>query len=164
VSLIADIPVDGNVRVVWMASAPANKAAPTVAELNAGLLLTSVLAADGLTGWQPETASIGNRKLDSTFNSQDVGTVSIDEPLFRFFKQTGTDTIYNTLTVFATGTVAIRRSLPSATGWATGQLLVGVYPSKCGYRKWLDVEENTMERWEVPIRITAQPAFDAVVA
>lgn len=158
-----DIPADGNIRVSWVTSI-ANKAAPTVAELNAGLLLTSILAADGLAGWQADTATIGNRKLDSTFNSSDVGSVSIDDPILRFFKQSGTDTIYTTLVKNAAGFIVIRPSLPSSTAWAATQLLIGVYPAKCKQRRWLDREENTMERYEVPIAITAEPAFDAVVA
>jgi hypothetical protein len=160
---VADIPADGNVRVAWVTSI-ANKAAPTVAELNAGLLLTSLMTADGLGGWQPKTASIGNRKLDSTFNSSDVGSVSIDESTLTVYKQTGTDTIYNTLVKNAAGFVVIRRSLPSGTAWATSQLLVMVAPAKCAQRGWEPVEENTMERWAVEIKITAEPAFDAVVA
>lgn len=158
-----DISADGNIRVAWVTSI-ANKAAPTVAELNAGLLLTSILAADGLAGWAPDTATVGNRKLDSTFNSSGVGSVSIEDPILRFFKQTGTDTIYNTLIKNAAGFVVVRPSLPSSTAWATSQLLIGVYPSICKQRRWLDREENTMERYEVPIAISAEPAFDAVVA
>lgn len=160
---MADIGADGNVRVGWITSI-SNKQAPTVAELTAGLLLTSVMSAAGLAGWQPNTNKVNNRKLDSTFNSSDVGTVEIPDPSLQFFKQTGTDTIYNTLTVGATGFVVIRRSIASATAWTAGQLLVMVAPAKCGYRRWVDVEENTDERWEVPILITAQPAFDAIVA
>jgi len=163
---MADIPADGNIRVTWVPGAGgiANKAAPTVAELNAGILLTSLLAADGFTGWQADTASIGNRKLDSTFNSSDVGSISIDDPILRFFKQTGTDTVYTTLVKLAVGFIVVRPSLPSATAWASSQLLIGVYPAKCKQRRWLDREENTMERYEVPIAITAEPYFDAVVA
>jgi hypothetical protein len=143
----------------------ANKAAPTVAELNAGLLLTSLMTADGLSGWAADTASIGNRKLDSTFNSQDVGSISIEDALLRFYKQSSGDTIYTTLVKNAAGFVVIRRSLPSATAWAASQLLLGVFPAKCAQRRWLDVEENTMDRWEVQIKIgPTEPAFDAVVA
>lgn len=158
-----DIPSDGNIRVSWL-TAVANKAAPTVAELNAGLLLDSVASAEGMTGWAPETASVPNRKLNSTFNSSDVGSISIEDPVMQFFKQTGTDTIYNTFVKGAIGFIVIRRSLPSSTAWAAAQLLQGVYPAKAGQRKWLDVEENTNERWEVPFKIWQEPAFDAVVA
>lgn len=160
---MADIPSDGNIRVAWL-TAVANKAAPTVGELNLGLLLTSVASAEGMSGWQPDTASVPNRKLDSTFNSSDVGTISIDDPVMQFFKQTGTDTIYNTFNKGAPGFIVIRRSLASSVGWAAGQLLQGVYPAKAGQRRWLDVEENTNERWEVPFKINGEPAFDAVVA
>lgn len=163
---MADNPSDGNVRVSWVPGAGgiANKAAPTVAELNAGLLLTSLMTADGLSGWAAVTASINNRKLDSTFNSADVGSVSIDNALLRFFKQVTGDTIYTTLVKGAVGFVVIRRVLPSGTAWATSQLLLGVFPSKCAQRTWVDMDENTMDRWEVQMKITAEPAFDAVVA
>lgn len=160
---MADNPSDGNVRVSWV-TAIASKAAPTVAELNAGLLLTSLMTADGLAGWVPKTADIGNRKLDSTFDSTDVGTISIDDSTLRFYKQVTGDTIYTTLTKLAAGFVVIRRVLPSATAWATGQLLMGVYPAKCAQRAWVAMEENTMDRWEVSMKITAEPFFDAVVA
>jgi hypothetical protein len=161
-----DIPSDGNIRVTWVpgASGIANKFAPTVAELNAGLLLTSILAADGFTGWQADNAKVNARKLDSTFTAQGVGTVSIDDAMMRFFKQSGTDTIFTTLTKNAVGFVVVRPSLASATAWASSQLLIGVYPAICMQRRWLDREENTMERYEVPIAISAEPAFDVTVA
>lgn len=158
-----DIVSDGNIRVSWL-TACANIAAPTVSEVNAGLLLAGVASSDGLSGWQPDTATIPNRKLNSTFNSGDVGSISIEDALIRFFKQSGTDTTYTTLIKNAAGFILIRRSLPSATAYASSQLLQGVYPAKCGQRRWLDVEENTMERYEVPFKITSEPAFDAVIA
>lgn len=160
---MADIPADGNIRVTF-ATSIANKAAPTAAELNAGIQLQSTASAEGLSGWQPETASIGNRKLDSTFESSDVGSISIEDPMMQFFKQDGTDTIYNTMSKGTPGFIVIRRSIGSSTAWAASQKLVGVFPVKCGQRRWLDTEPNTMERWEMPFKITAEPAFDAVVA
>jgi hypothetical protein len=160
---VADNPSDGNVRVSWVTTI-ANKAAPTVAELNAGLLLTSLMTSDGLAGWAPETESIGNRKLDSTFESSDVGSISMEDPALRFYKQVTGDTIYTTLVKNAAGFVVIRRVLASGTAWAASQLLVGVFPAKCAQRKWIDMEPNTMDRWEVQMKITAEPAFDAVVA
>jgi hypothetical protein len=160
---VADIPSDGNIRVTFCTSI-ANKAAPTVAELNAGIQLQSTASAEGLSGWQPETASIANRKLDSTFNSSDVGSISIEDPMMEFFKQDGTDTIYNTMSKGTPGFIVIRRSIPSGTAWASTQKLVGTFPVKCGQRRWVDTEENSMERWQMPFKITAEPAFDSVVA
>ena len=91
---MADIPCDGNVRVVWMTSPPANKNAPTVAELTAGLLLTSALASDGLAGWQPDTDRVQAPKLDSTFTATGVGSMvgfiyTIDQANTRATTSTG---------------------------------------------------------------------------
>jgi hypothetical protein len=160
---VADNPSDGNIRVSWV-TAIASKASPTAAELTAGLILTSLMTGDGLAGWAPDTASVPNRKLDSTFNSADVGSISIEDPTLRFYKQVTGDTVYTTLVKNAVGFVVIRRVLASGTAWSAGQLLMGVYPAKCAQRKWIDIEENTMDRWEVQMKITSEPAFDAVVA
>lgn len=158
-----DISSDGNIRVSWVTTI-ANKNAPTVGELNAGLLLTGLIAADGFTGWQATNAKVNARKLDSTFTAQGVGTVSIEDALLRLYKQSGGDTAFTTLVKNAAGFIVARPSLPSATAWASAQLLIGVYPSVCMQRRWLDREENTMERYEVPIAISAEPAFDVTVA
>ena len=162
-SPIPDIPADGNIRVSFL-TAVSNLALPTTTELNAGLLLTSTATASGLIGWEAATASIPNRKLNSTFDSVDVGSVSIDESTIEFYKQSGTDSIFTTLTKGTAGFVVIRRSISSATAWATGQLLVGTFPVKCSQRTWVALESNTMERWRMPFKITAEPAFDSVVA
>ena len=158
-----DIPSDGNVRVSWVTTI-ANINAPTAAELTAGLLLASIATATGLAGFQPDTADVPTRKLNSTFSSVDVGSISMSGTMLQFFKQSGTDTIYTTLTKNTVGFVVIRRSLATATAYLAGQLLQGVYPAKCGQRRWLDPEENTEERYEVPIKITSEPAFDVLVA
>lgn len=160
---MADIPSDGNIRVAFLLAVAA-KATPTVAELNGGLIITSVAAGDGLSGWQPDTASVPARKLDSRFTSVGVGTISIDDAMIRFYKQDGTDTVYNSFTFGALGFIVIRRSLPSGTAWASTQKLQGVYPVAVAQKRWLDPDENTMERYEVPFKIRDEPAFDAVVA
>jgi hypothetical protein len=160
---VPDISADGNIRVQFVVSI-ASKAAPTAAELNGGLRLDAVASAAGLIGWEPETASVNNRKLSSTFNSSDVGSVSIDESTIEFFKQSGTDTIYTTLVKLTVGFIVIRRSIAAATTFSASQLLQGVYPVRCGQRTWVGVEQDTNERWRMPFKITDEPAFDAVVA
>lgn len=159
---MADIVSDANTRVAWVPTI-ANIAAPTVAELNAGMLLHSTMSADGLVSFRPETADIPNTKLDSDFNTVDVGRTNITGSMLRFFKQTGTDTIYDTLLKGTAGYVVIRKSTPASTAWASSQK-VQVYPSKCGEAAWLDPEENTDERYEVPIKITSKPNLRATVA
>lgn len=157
-----DIVSDANTRVSWVTSI-ANIALPTAAELNAGLVLHSTMTADGLVGFRPETADIPNTKLDSDFNTVDVGRTNLSGTMLRFFKQSGTDTIYDTLTKGTAGYVVVRRSLAASTTWIAAQKCQ-VYPAKCGETAWLDPEENTDERYEVPIKVTSKPNLRATVA
>jgi hypothetical protein len=159
---VADIVSDANTRVAWVPTI-ANIAAPTTGELGGGMLLQSTMTADGLVGFRPETADIPNTKLDSDFNTVDVGRTNLSGTMLRFFKQTGTDTIYDTLLKGTAGYVVIRRSVAASTAWSAGQK-VQVYPAKCGEAAWLDPEENTDERYEVPIKVTSKPNLRATVA
>lgn len=159
---MADIISDGNTRVAWVTSI-SNTSAPTAAELNAGIVLQSTMTPDGLSGFQPTTADVPNRKLDSTFNTVDTGTVSFSNVELRFYKQSGTDTIYNTLIRGTAGYVAVRRSAPAGGVFATSDK-VQIYPAKCGETSWMDPEQDTEERYAIPIKITSQPVIRAVVA
>jgi hypothetical protein len=159
---VADIIVDGKTRASWVPTI-SNTAAPTVAELNAGMLLQSTLTADGLSGFQPETASVDTTSLASTFNTSRVGRSSFDGATLRFKKQDGTDTIYDTLTRETTGYIVVRRSIDEGTSWAASQK-VSVYPAQCGEVVHMDPEENTVERYEVPLQIIDSPELRAVVA
>ena len=159
---MADIISDGKTRVAWV-SAIANIAAPTTTELNAGILLHGTMTDDGLVNFRPTTSSVPNRKLDSTFNTVDVGSVAVGDTALRFYKQDGTDTIYDTLVYLLGGFVVIRRSLAASTAWASVQKLQ-VWPGRCGELSWLDPETDTEERYEIPIKITIQPNLRSVVA
>jgi hypothetical protein len=159
---MADIISDGRTRVAWVSSI-ANKAAPTVAELNAGMLLHSFMTDDGLSGFRPGTNNVPNRKLDSTFNTVDVGSVTAEDTLLRLYKQDGVDTIYDTLIYRLSGFVVIRRSLLASDAWAAGQK-PQVWPARCGEVAWLDPEADTEERYEVPVKIIDQPELRALVA
>lgn len=159
---MADIVADGRTRVSWVTTI-ANIAAPTTAELNAGMLLHSTLTADGLSGFRPEQTKVPSTALDSTSNTQRNGRVNFEGMMLRLKKQTGTDTIYNTLVKDVEGYVVIRNSSTASTAWAAGDK-VRVYPVVCGETAWMDPEENTLERYEVPLAMTAQPNQRAVVA
>ena len=159
---MADSVADGRTRVAWV-SAIANIAAPTTTELNAGTLLTSQLTADGLNGFQPDTAAVDNSALDSTFNTKAAGRANYDNTMLRFKKQTGVDTIYNLLTYSTSGFIVIRRDVTSTTAWATGDK-VEVYPAQCGEVRNLDPEPNSVHKFEVPTMITTAPNLRATVA
>lgn len=157
-----DITADGKTRVSWVPTI-ANINAPTTTELNAGMLLQSTLTADGLMGFAPETADVDTSALDSTFNTNVNGRTSFSNTGLRLKKQSGTDTIFTTLVRDAAGYVVIRRSLASTTAWASTQP-VEVYPALCGEVSRVDPEPNTVERYEIPIKVTSSPALRAAVA
>lgn len=161
---MADIIVDGQCRV-GLLTAIANIAAPTTTELNLGILLHDVMTSDGLSGFQPDTADVPTSKFSSTFDTNQPGRVSYSNTMLRFCRQTpfGTDTAYNTLARGYVGFVVLRRGIAATTAWASTQV-VQVYPIVCGERRDLDPEPNTLQRWESPLKISAQPNLNAVVA
>jgi hypothetical protein len=127
------------------------------------MLLQSLLTADGLGGFQPETAKVDTSSLASTFNTARNGRTSFDSPMLTLKKQDTGDTAYTTLIRGATGYVVIRSSIAETTAWAAAQA-VRVYPAECGEVQHMDVEENSLERYQVPMTVTSQPNLRAVVA
>lgn len=159
---MADIVVDGTVKVWWVPTI-ANIAAPTVAELAAGISLETTLTRDGLMGFKAETAPVDNTSLASKFDTSLAGMASFSGTGLRLKKQTPTDTIYDTLTRNTQGNLVIRRSIDVATAAAASQALQ-VYPSICGEVSWLEAEKNTTDRYEVPLFLSAEPKLRAVLA
>ncbi len=157
-----DIIVDAKTRVAWV-PAIANINAPTVAELNAGMLLQSTMTPSGLTGFQPETARVDTSSLASRFNTGRVGKASFSGTRLEMKKQSGTDTIHDTMLYQTTGYVVVRRSISQSTAWAASQK-VSVYPAECGEVAYVDPEENTVERYQIPVEITDDPQQRATVA
>jgi hypothetical protein len=157
-----DITADGKTRVYWVTTI-ANINAPTTTELNAGIALNSTITADGLVGFKPDTADVDTSALDSTFNTMVNGRTSFSGTLLRLKKQSGTDTIFTTLIRDAAGYIVIRRSIAATTAWTSTQPCE-VYPSLCGEVARVDVEPNSLERYEIPIKITASPALRSAVA
>lgn len=160
-SPIPDIVSDGRTRAFWVTTI-ATQASPTVGELNAGIDLTNVLTADGLMGLQPDTASVDTSSLASTYNTGVPGRVSFSNTRVRLKRQSGTDTIYNTLTFNTSGFLVVRRSVLYATAWTTGQA-IEVYPAICGEIARNDPEPNTVERYEIPLIINVAASLRATV-
>lgn len=159
---MADIVVDGFTRVAFV-TAIANQAAPTTAELNAGILLQSVMTPDGLTGFEPSTADVDNSALNSTFDTKTIGRDSFSGTKLIFKKQSGTDTVYNTLTRGTSGFIVVRRYLDNSTAWASTQV-VEVYPVIFGQTRNLAPVANSVTKWEVDTKITLSPTIRGAVA
>jgi hypothetical protein len=159
---MADIYNDGKERWDWV-PAIANKQAPTTTELNAGIRISQWMTKDGATGFAPDTADVVTSSIESTFDTNTNGRRSFSSPRCRFKKQTGSDTVYITMTPDTTGFLVRRKSLTAATAYASAQP-VQVFPMICGETSWLDVDDNQLERFDVPIKMTDQPALRAAVA
>ena len=159
---MSDIPIDGKTRVAFVA-AISNKSAPTVAELNLGILLQETMTADGLVGFEASTADVDTTSLASEFDTLTVGRDSFSGTMLRIKKQSGTDTIYNTLTKGTEGYIVVRRYVAQATAWTAAQK-VNVYPIICGRERELSPEANTVGRYEIPTKINAEPVLRATVA
>jgi hypothetical protein len=159
---VADALSDGNIRVYSVPSI-ANIAAPTTTELNAGTDLTPLMTPDGLVGFEPDTAAVDNAKLNSTFNTQQPGRASWSGTLLRFFKQTGTDTVHNTLIRGYTTNIVVRRGgIAYGTAWDDSADAGGV-PGGVRAAPQLAPEANAVERYEVPLFITSQPNDSATI-
>jgi hypothetical protein len=159
---MADSLADGMTRVAFAGSV-ANIALPTAAECNAGILLQSVLTADGLMGFEASTAPVPTTSLAAKFDTNTVGRDSFSGTGLRFKKQLTGDTAYTTLVKGVSGFLIVRRDIAESTAWAAGQS-VEVYPITCGRRKNLAPEANSVRKYEVPTMITLDPNIDATVA
>lgn len=154
--------VDGKTKVYWVTTI-ANKAAPTTAELDAGTALDGIMTPDGMVGFQADTNEVDNSSFNSTFNSKQPGRANYSGTMLRFKKQTATDTVFDLLDRDTTGYVVVRRGSTASTAWA-GSDKVEVYPATCGEVRLIDPEPDTMERYEVPIFISAEPSLRATVS
>jgi len=134
---------DARTRVAYVPSV-ANIAAPTVAELNAGVLLNSDITPDGLVGFEATTTAVDTSALDSEYDTTDVGRDSFSGTMLRMKKRLTGDTPYTTLGAKGvTGFLAIRRDLAVGTAWASSQA-VEIYPMKTGRRRNLAPEKNSV--------------------
>lgn len=159
---MADIVVDGFTRVAYVPSI-ANIAAPTTAELNAGILLQSVMTPDGLTGFEATTADVDNSALNSTFSTVTIGRDSFSGTKLTFKKQATGDTTYATLLRGVQGFIVVRRYIAETTAWTSTQI-VEVFPVIFGQTRNLAPTANSVTKWEVDTKITATPNIRAAVA
>lgn len=159
---MADIIVDGKVKVA-LVDTISSIAAPTVAEMTAGTDITDQLTADGLVGFQPETAEVDTTSMLSTFDTKQPGRSSYSGSMLRFKKQ-DTDTVYNTYVKGTATHVVVRRDGSAATVAFAADDAVEVYPVVCGEVSNMDPEPNSVQRWELPVLVSSQPNLRATVA
>lgn len=158
-----DLITDGRTKVYAVASI-ANIAAPTTTELNAGVSLAGLMTPDGLVGFEPDTADVDNSALNSTFDTRLPGRAGFSGTMLRLKKNSATaDTTYNLLVRDFVTNIVVRRGTLESTAWASSDR-VEVYPVQLGEVRNLPPEANSVQKYEVPCKITTQPNLRASVA
>ena len=139
----------------------ANKAAPTVAEINAGVDLSSQLTRDGLAT-PSKGSTIDASDISDAFNSTAAGPYGGDPITAKFHRDavTGSDTAWSTLPRLTAGYFVVGRFglTPSA-----GQR-VEVWPITVISREMADTAENETEKFTVTCAVPTPPNDNAVVA
>lgn len=155
-----DIISDGMTRISWVASI-SNAGAPTVAELNAGVALESLITADGLD--TPTTSDrVDNSSLASTQNTELIGRRT-DQPTLTFKQQGKTAAPWTTFAGKPSGYLVRRTGVAASTAWTASQK-VTVMPVQAGYRNELAAAKNEVEKFSVDFAVTGEVRDDATVA
>jgi hypothetical protein len=162
--------MDGRIRVYWL-TACANIALPTTAELNAGTNIGQYITPDGLDiGMTTGKVNVGN--VTSTFTLERVGrrSPSISLTLHHDATSGSTDPAWSLLLYRATGFLAVRSGVDSATAWTTGQGAGGttgtleMYPVECGEYSGVKPAPDTSWDFTIDLTIYLDPNKRSVVA
>lgn len=159
---MADLLFDGMTKVSFVTSI-ANISAPTVAELDAGTSLESLITPDGLA-ITPATASVDNSSLASTFTTAKVGRRSWTIALTcKVTDAAGGGDAKTTLVYQAAGFLAVRRNLASTAAWAASQT-VEVYPVEVGEPAYATPAPNEVQKFTSDLMVTDDADTNATVA
>lgn len=154
---------DGNTLVYWVL-AIANKAAPTVAELNAGTRVSTELTRDAGLDISWDQKMVDNASIEDSFDAEGVGTEGASLTA-TFFRNLGADTLFTT--VFGTRATAgfwvVRPGVLVATVWTAAQKCE-VYPSEMHRAVPIKLASNVKQQAMVKGGITSAPSLLAVVA
>ena len=158
---MADLAHDGLYKVAWVPTIT-NKAAPTVAELGAGVDLECRLTPTGLTR-EASTERKDTSKLCSTFSTQSSGRRSFNLQVVAVREEDDTTGVEAALVYKANGYLVIRDNLAATTDWAAAQE-VEVYPVQVDQPTKSAPAANEDQTITVGFALTGDPALSAVVA
>ena len=143
----------------WYVPAIADEAAPTVAEIAAGVPLSDSFTADGI---QPNhTENTVSTEMLSGFIKQSIGTEGVTFNL-RFLRDfDGTDDVWDT---FDTRGKVGYLVISNDGGDGSAADVVEVYPAEFGRRKRIATGANSHQAFTVLVTVTDDYDDDAVVA
>jgi hypothetical protein len=151
---------DGNYHVYWLAASPANAAAPTVAEITAGVELTTYIPKDGFNPAVTNNRVTGG-DLNGAFVDEAMGTWGSQLEVTAYRDSVGgSDTAYTTLTDFATGAIVVTPFAAKATG-----VKAYVWPDvQCGVRIPMQTAENALQKFTAQLAVRKTPNMNSTVA
>lgn len=140
----------------------ANKAAPTVAELNAGTDLTAFTPRDGFAPSLTQNV-VDTSSLADSFDITEIGSEGGSFTLTQY-RDNGTDTSWNLYVAGGiAGFLAWREGIVTATAWAVGQK-VQVWPYSAHKPIPVQTAANEGRKFTVMLAIPAVPDRNATVA
>jgi hypothetical protein len=157
---MADIVGDGMIRVSWVTTI-SNTAAPTVAEINAGVSLEGLITPDGYNVTTSE-AEVDNSALNSTDDTRLPGRRA-DSIEITFKHQGDGAAPFTTFASKPVGYIVERTSVAATTAFATSQK-VRVFPVQAGNRNKLARAANEVEKFSVKFYKSSAAVDQATVA
>lgn len=145
---------------VWLVPSIANIAAPTVAEINAGVDVTCFLTKDGLNPGG-STNKVDQGSLCSHVDGETIGTVKYDMTL-KGYRDAAGDTFWDLVDWAEATSVVVRRGVAFATAVAAAQK-VEVYKGQTGEPVPMASAANANQTFEVSVAV-ASANLKAVVA
>lgn len=157
---MARLVFDGNYHVYWLDTPPADKHAPTVAEIAAGTELTPFIPKDGFDPGVNNNRVTGG-DLSTTFTDESMGTYTSQLKVdFYLEKPPGANTAKDTLVKGATGAIVV-----CWAGAAAATEPCYVWPEvECGQQIPIKTGENARQKMTADIAVGAEPDMDATVA
>lgn len=157
-----DLAHDGMYLVTFVPGGCANKAAPTVTELESGIALECRLTPTGLTR-EASTERKDTSKLCSTFSTQSSGRRSFNLQVVAVREVGDTAGVEAALTYKALGDLVIRDDAPATQPYAPDDT-AEVYPVQCDQPSKAPPAANEDQTITYGFALTADPVLDAVVA
>jgi hypothetical protein len=147
---------------IWWCTSISSKTAPTVAEINAGVELTTYVAKDGLKVGASNNV-VKNDNISTSFSGEIPGTYG-NKLSLKCFRDNSADTAWTTLgTRNTAGFLVVRRGVAYTTAVATSQK-VEVYPGRTQQPLIEDSAENTRVMVQFDIAVPDAPALTATVS
>lgn len=156
---MARIPYETYTKVYWCTTI-ANKNAPTVAEITAGVALHGFITKDGINPPNSQNM-IDSSTIDENFDAQGVGSWGGGAFTLKMYRDPAADTAYNLVQYGTVGYLVVGR-LKNVTPIAGDK--VEVWPAQMHEPVMDNTAANEQQKFTASFAITSAPAMRATVA